>query len=150
MLVCQNTTSYCSSSNQIPDIGFHATPAVVMLIDLLFLSPPWTVTIFPALAISGTIAFGYWYWIEQCFAMNGWWVDHLGPLYLLAPLTFSRYPYPIFEALSTEGRIGLFTLSATVMALSTITLKWIFGRVNGLGILNLESRPGDIKRMEGL
>lgn len=37
------------------------------------------------------------------------------------------------------------------MAFSTITLKWIFGRVNGLGIpLKPESRSGDIKRMEGL
>jgi hypothetical protein len=63
----------------------------------------------------------------------------------------SRYPYPIFEALPTEGRIGLFTLSAAVMALSTITLKWLFGRVNGIGNpIQPESRPGDIKRKEGL
>ncbi|KAJ5874396.1 uncharacterized protein N7529_002826 [Penicillium soppii] len=115
------------------DISLHATPSVVMLIDLLLLSPPWTISIIPALAVSGTIAFGYWFWIEQCFAINGW------------------YPYPIFEALPTEGRIGLFTLSATVMALSTITLKWLFGRVNGFGSpIQPQSRPGDIKRKEGL
>lgn len=63
---------------------------------------------------------------------------------------FSRYPYPIFEALPTEGRIGLFTLSAAVMALSTITLKWLHGRVNGFGNqAKPESRPGDIRRMNG-
>ncbi|KAK9853422.1 hypothetical protein MYU51_006513 [Penicillium brevicompactum] len=110
------------------DLSFHATPSVVMLIDLLFLSPPWTITVFPALVVSSTIAFGYWFWIEQCFAVNGW------------------YPYPIFEALPTEGRIGLFTLSAAVMALSTITLKWLHGRVNGFGNqAKPESRPGDIR-----
>lgn len=64
---------------------------------------------------------------------------------------WSRYPYPIFEALPTEGRIGLFTLSATVMALNTITLKWLFGRVNGLGNpIQPQSRPCDIKRKEVL
>ncbi|CAG8907459.1 unnamed protein product [Penicillium salamii] len=88
-------------ANFVLDLSFHATPSIVMLIDLLFLSPPWTITVLPALMVSGTIAFGYWFWIEQCFAVNGW------------------YPYPIFEALPTEGRIGLFTLSAVVMALST-------------------------------
>jgi hypothetical protein len=62
-----------------------------------------------------------------------------------------RYPYPIFEALPTPGRVGLFSLSALVMALSTITLKWLFGRVNGLGNpIKPQSRPGDIKRKEGL
>ena len=63
----------------------------------------------------------------------------------------SRYPYPIFEALPTPGRIGLFSLSAAVMALSTITLKWLYGRVNGFGgPAPTQSRPGDIKRKEGL
>lgn len=63
----------------------------------------------------------------------------------------SRYPYPIFEQLPTPGRIGLFTLSAVVMALSTSTLQWLYGRVNGFGVpIHAESRPGDIKRKEGL
>ncbi|CAG7930483.1 unnamed protein product [Penicillium olsonii] len=115
------------------DLAFHATPSVVMMIDLLFLSPPWTITIVPALMISVTIAFGYWFWVEQCFAANGW------------------YPYPIFEVLSIKGRIGLFTLSAVIMALSTVTLKWLVGRINGFGHpMKLESRPGDIKRKQGL
>jgi hypothetical protein len=38
-----------------------------------------------------------------------------------------------------------------MMAFSTITLKWLFGRVNGFGShIKPESRPGDIKRKEGL
>ncbi|KAJ5584733.1 uncharacterized protein N7459_004533 [Penicillium hispanicum] len=115
------------------DISFHAIPSIVMMIDLLFLSPPWTITIFPSLGLSGTIAFGYWFWVERCFQYNGW------------------YPYPIFEQLPTPGRIGLFSLSAIVMALSTATLKWLYGRVNGFGVpLSAQSRPGDIKRKDGL
>lgn len=62
-----------------------------------------------------------------------------------------RYPYPIFEQLPTAGRIGLFTLSAVVMALNTSTLQWLYGRVNGFGVpIQAQSRPGDIKRKEGL
>ncbi|GLA94901.1 hypothetical protein AtubIFM57143_001896 [Aspergillus tubingensis] len=110
------------------DVGFHAIPSIVLLIDLLLLSPPWTITVLPALALSSTIAFGYWFWIERCFQYNGW------------------YPYPIFEAVGFEGRIGLFALSAVTMALSTGTLKWLYGRVNGYGTsAKAQSRPGAIK-----
>lgn len=64
---------------------------------------------------------------------------------------FPRYPYPILEQLPTPGRIGLFTLSAVVMALSTSTLQWLYGRINGFGVpVRAQSRPGDIKRQEGL
>ncbi|KAJ5440205.1 uncharacterized protein N7458_011203 [Penicillium daleae] len=114
------------------DIGFHAVPSIVMLVDLLFLSPPWTISALPSLGLSGTIAFGYWFWVEQCFYYNGW------------------YPYPIFEQLSTTGRIGLFSLSAIVMALSTVTLKRLYGHVNGFGSdlpsQSSQSHPGDIKK----
>ncbi|KAJ5644466.1 hypothetical protein N7507_010477 [Penicillium longicatenatum] len=115
------------------DLSFHAIPSIVMLVDLLVLSPPWTITALPSLGLSGTIAFGYWFWVEQCFLYNGW------------------YPYPIFEQLSTMGRVGLFSLSAVVMALSTISIQWLYGRVNGFGTgTQPQSRPGDIKRKEGL
>ncbi|CBF89619.1 hypothetical protein AN0372.2 [Aspergillus nidulans FGSC A4] len=110
------------------DISFHAIPSIVFLIDLLFLSPPWTITIGPALGLSSAIAVGYWFWIERCFQHNGW------------------YPYPIFEQLPFEGRIGLFALSAVVMALSTATLKWLHGRVNGFGTsMKAQARPGSVK-----
>ncbi|GKZ38415.1 hypothetical protein AbraIFM66950_010604 [Aspergillus brasiliensis] len=110
------------------DVGFHAVPSIVLLIDLLLLSPPWTISVLPALALSSTIAFGYWFWIERCFQFNGW------------------YPYPVFEAVGFEGRVGLFALSAIVMALSTGTLKWLYGRVNGYGTsAKAQSHPGAIK-----
>ncbi|KAJ5104191.1 hypothetical protein N7532_004720 [Penicillium argentinense] len=115
------------------DISFHAIPSIVMLIDLLLLSPPWTITIMPSLGLSGAIAFGYWFWVEQCFQYNGW------------------YPYPIFEQLPTPGRVALFSISAVVMALSTATLKWLHGRVNGFGVPTpAQSFPGNIKKTEGL
>ncbi|KAI9931432.1 hypothetical protein MW887_010007 [Aspergillus wentii] len=111
------------------DIGFHAVPSIVLLIDLLLLSPPWTISVLPALGLSSTIAFGYWIWIERCFKYNGW------------------YPYPIFDQLPFEGRVGLFVLSAVVMALSTGTLKWLHGRVNGYGTSEkTQSRPGAIEK----
>lgn len=56
------------------DISMHAVPAIVLLIDLLLLSPPWTITVLPALGLSGGIAFGYWFWVERCFQHNGWCV----------------------------------------------------------------------------
>lgn len=55
----------------IADIGFHAMPSILLTIDLLFLSPPWTIQAFPAMALSSAIAVGYWAWVEQCFKHNG-------------------------------------------------------------------------------
>ncbi|PYH99908.1 hypothetical protein BO71DRAFT_393875 [Aspergillus ellipticus CBS 707.79] len=104
------------------DIGFHAVPSVVLLIDLLFLSPPWTISIAPALGLSSAIALGYWVWIERCFQYNGW------------------YPYPIFEVAGFAGRVGIFALSAVVMALSTRSLKWLYSCVNGHGA-RTEAQP---------
>ncbi|BCS18896.1 putative integral membrane protein [Aspergillus puulaauensis] len=115
------------------DISFHAIPSIVFLIDLLFLSPPWTITIGPALGLSSTIAVSYWFWVERCSQLNGW------------------YPYPIFEQVPFEGRVGLFVLSAVVMALSTATLKWLHGRVNGFGTpVKPQARPGAVKANGGL
>jgi hypothetical protein len=111
------------------DISFHAIPAIVLLIDLLLLSPPWTISIVPALGLSSTIALGYWIWIERCYKYNGW------------------YPYPIFEQVAFEGRVGLFVMSAIVMALSTATLQWLYGRVNGFGTVSKpKTRPGALKQ----
>lgn len=56
----------------IADVGFHLMPAVLLTIDLLLLSPPWTVDALPVMGISSTIAFGYWGWVEHCYKHNGW------------------------------------------------------------------------------
>ncbi|KAM0721783.1 hypothetical protein Q7P37_002708 [Cladosporium fusiforme] len=95
------------------DLSFHFMPAFTLILDLLFFSPPYTIAALPALGLSACIAFGYWFWIKQCFAHNQF------------------YPYPIFEILSTGGRVGLFAASAALMALATGALVWVYKRVNG-------------------
>ncbi|KAL8764472.1 MAG: hypothetical protein Q9203_007113 [Teloschistes exilis] len=97
----------------LPDIGFHALPALVLTIDFLFLSPPWTISSRQALIMSTTFAFAYWFWVEQCYRHNGW------------------YPYPIFAALTTPWRIMLFTFSGALMTASMEALKLVYSKING-------------------
>lgn len=70
------------------DMTFHLAPAVSLVIDLLLYSPPYTIAFLPAFGLSAGIAFGYWFWIEQCYYYNKF------------------YPYPLFAMLSTTQRIG--------------------------------------------
>lgn len=100
-------------------------PAFTLTLDLLFFSPPYTIAVLPALGLSACIAFGYWFWIEQCFTYNQF------------------YPYPIFDVLSTTGRVGLFAASAVLMALATGALVWLYGVVNGKEARR--ARSGNVK-----
>lgn len=109
-----------------PDLSFHLIPTAMLLIDLLFLSPPWAISALPALCLSLGIAFTYWFWIELCYTRNGF------------------YPYPLFALMDTKQRVGLFVGSALTMTLSTIVLKWLYGKVNGV---EDESRPGSLKKV---
>lgn len=95
------------------DASFHAVPAIALTLDLLFFSPPYSVSVIPAFGLSSCIALAYWFWVEQCYAHNGF------------------YPYPIFDEFGEKGRVALFVGSAAVMGLSTLCLKWLYGRVNG-------------------
>jgi len=111
-------------------------PSALLLLDILFLSPPWTITPIPAFGLSAAIAFAYWFWIELCYKNNGWYVrvfSNPPPLFpnwtLLTSLL--RYPYPLFAMLDTTQRIGLFSVSALLMAVVTALLKWLYYRVNG-------------------
>lgn len=97
----------------LPDIGFHAVPAVLLTVDYLLFSPPWTISFRQALGLSTAFAFGYWFWVEQCYRHNGW------------------YPYPVFEILTTPWRIVLFCFSGALMAGSTEVLKFMYSKVNG-------------------
>lgn len=110
-----------------PDLSFHLAPSVMLVLDLLFLSPPWAISVLPALALSMSIAFAYWFWIELCYSKNGF------------------YPYPLFALMNTNQRIGLFVGSAVFMTLSTIMLKWVYGKINGL---EKESRSGNVKKLQ--
>lgn len=116
----------------LPDVGFHLVPAVVLSLDLILFSPPWTIRAYSAMAISMIFAFLYWGWVELCFSRNGWYIKRI-PLFdrLYSPLTRCRYPYPIFDVLNTVQRVGLFTFSAALMTASTSLLKWVYGRFNG-------------------
>ncbi|KAK0618593.1 FAR-17a/AIG1-like protein [Bombardia bombarda] len=98
----------------IPDFGFHAMPAIMLTLDLMLLSPPWTIKAYGAMSISMVLAFLYWGWVEYCFSINGW------------------YPYPIFDILQTWQRVLLFTVSAVLMTGSTMLLKWLYGKINGI------------------
>ena len=66
------------------------------------------------MVLSSCIALGYWFWVEACFAKNGF------------------YPYPLFDVVGFEGRVGLFVGSAVSMGLGTVVLKALQGRVNGV------------------
>jgi hypothetical protein len=53
------------------DVGFHAMPSILLTIDLLFLSPPWTIRALPIMGLSLVLAVSYWAWVEQCYRYNG-------------------------------------------------------------------------------
>ncbi|PGH05293.1 hypothetical protein GX51_03014 [Blastomyces parvus] len=110
------------------DVGFHAIPAIVLTIDLLFLSPPWSIGALPSMGLASVIAFGYWFWVEKCYQYNGW------------------YPYPIFAKLTTGWRIVLFLFSATLMAMNTLLLKRLYRQMNGFLHPASGARPSDLKR----
>jgi hypothetical protein len=108
------------------DLGFHALPASVLVLDLLLFSPPWTIAAAPAMVLSSVIAGVYWVWVERCYARNQF------------------YPYPIFDEVGFEGRVALFAGSAIVMTFATVLLRWLYGIVNGNKAAN--ERPGDVKK----
>lgn len=95
------------------DITFHLVPAVALIVDLLFLSPPYTIAFLPALGLSACIASGYWLWIEECYRHNNF------------------YPYPMLEILNAPQRLLLFSTSAMIMTLTTGGLVWLYHLVNG-------------------
>lgn len=102
-------------------------PAVLLTLDLLFLSPPWTIHALPAMGISSVLAFGYWAWVEECYRHNGW------------------YPYPLFAVMTTGQRVVLFAGAAITMTLSTALLKWLYGTVNGLQGQEKRATPANIR-----
>lgn len=53
------------------DVGFHLAPSLLLVFDLLFLSPPWTIAALPSFGLSSGIAIAYWFWVEECYRHNG-------------------------------------------------------------------------------
>jgi hypothetical protein len=101
----------------IADLGFHFVPSLAILTDILFFSPPWTITVVPALGISSAIAVSYWFWVDLCYKQNGF------------------YPYPIFDEAGHNGRIVLFVGSAVLMTAGTVGLRSLYGALNGGQVL---------------
>lgn len=66
-----------------------------------------------SLVLCGATAFAYWWWIEVCFAYNGF------------------YPYPLFELLTTWQRVGLFAVSGSIMWVVGGALRAAYAYVNG-------------------
>ncbi|KAF2156764.1 integral membrane protein [Myriangium duriaei CBS 260.36] len=95
------------------DCSFHLFPALALLADLLLFSPPYGIAVLPAFGLSSVIAVAYYFWVEHCYAQNGF------------------YPYPLFDQVGFEGRAALFIGSALVMGSATWALKRVYGAVNG-------------------
>lgn len=57
----------------------------------------------------------------------------------------TSYPYPLMEQLSTVQRVILFGAAALLMTGSTVMLKWLYGKVNGLQGEEKRSTPGNVK-----
>ncbi|RKF73591.1 UPF0641 membrane protein [Golovinomyces cichoracearum] len=53
------------------DIGLHAMPAILLTLDFFLFSPPWTIGISQAAAISSAVGASYWIFLEHCFSQNG-------------------------------------------------------------------------------
>ena len=53
------------------DLSFHAAPALLLAFDVLFMSPPWTISVLPSFVLSVVIAVAYWFWVEACYVHNG-------------------------------------------------------------------------------
>ncbi|KAI5804203.1 FAR-17a/AIG1-like protein [Peziza echinospora] len=96
------------------DLGMHLFPAVFLALDMLLLSPPWTMTLLEAGGIGGLVAGSYWVWTEECYRQNGW------------------YPYPLFEMLDHQQRAMVFAGSAVIFAISALGLKSLYGVLNGV------------------
>jgi len=109
------------------DVGFHAMPSIFLVVDLLFLSPPWTIDVAPTMVLSSGIAVGYWAWVEHCYSHNGF------------------YPYPLFAVLDMGERVMLFIAAAMTMTTSTLLLQWLYEQVNGLQGAKKRSTPANIK-----
>ncbi|KAG0643392.1 FAR-17a/AIG1-like protein [Tuber brumale] len=106
------------------DMGFHLFPALLLLIDVLLLSPPWAFTFLPALLIPSGIATGYWVWLEHCFSVN------------------QNYPYPLFNVIEPKGRVAVFVCSAVMMMVCALGIGWGYGKVNGVGMAKEVEKKG--------
>lgn len=89
------------------DVSLHLLPMVFLLLDFFLLSPPSTHTPISASLTAGSIATGYWFWLEQTREWYGW------------------YPYPFLNALSGTARLLVFLASSSIAAVTVMVLVWL-------------------------
>ncbi|KAF4444157.1 hypothetical protein F53441_11215 [Fusarium austroafricanum] len=53
------------------DLGYHLVPAVLLVPDMLLLSPRATISTRSMMWLSTVLAVAYWCWIELCYFQNG-------------------------------------------------------------------------------
>lgn len=125
------------------DLGFHLFPAVLLVVDFLFFSPPWVIGAPAVMFLSTAFGFGYWYWVELCYSKNGWYGRLGGNELTLQRLTLSRYTYPIFGLLTTPQRAGLFIASAVLVTITSSVLKATYAKLNGS---HMSAQKGSAKK----
>uniref|UniRef100_A0A0B7K8E1 Uncharacterized protein n=1 Tax=Bionectria ochroleuca TaxID=29856 RepID=A0A0B7K8E1_BIOOC len=99
----------------IPDFGFHAVPAIVLVLDFMTLGPPWFINASQALGLGLVIAFSYWAWIEYCFSHNGW------------------YPYPFLTILSLWKKLLICISFAVLIMGGALALQWTHAQMHKSG-----------------
>lgn len=104
------------------DMGFHLFPAIFLLADSIFLTPPVAMKRERVLAIFGVVIALYCVWVTICFRVNGYWV------------------YPVIEALGFVERLGVFA--------SWVILNWlVWLTIERLKIRTYNSRHKKITRV---
>jgi hypothetical protein len=89
------------------DIFFHLVPLILLLLDFFLFSPPSTHTPLSASSTAGTLAAGYWFWLERTKEWWGW------------------YPYPFLNQLSAGQRFAFFLMSSSIAAVAVLFLVWV-------------------------
>jgi hypothetical protein len=99
----------------------------------MLLSPPWPIKAYTAMTLDFVLVFLYWGWIEYCFSINRWWDIPTAQCALVTMAnTPCRYPYSLLAPLSTRQKLSLGVVRVAPMTRSTMVLKWVYGRINGV------------------
>lgn len=89
------------------DISVHLMPTVYTLIDYLFFSPPFSLSIGPSLLVYLSIAVSYMLWVEKCYQMNKF------------------YAYPILAILDPIKKTIFYTVASIISFSCYIVLKMV-------------------------
>jgi hypothetical protein len=94
-------------------MGFHFFPAVLLLIDTLFFSPPWETHVLSALMFFSVVGGGYWIWVERCYTYNNF------------------YPYPLMGLMNQGQRMLLFAFATLLCWSSFLAVRRLYKTLNG-------------------